>query len=107
MKLKRFIKEYFPKINLRVAFKVPAQFGDNFPLKDRAEDPSKQSNVVYHLKCLNCEEDFIRKTTGVCSIRMKEHEYDHEHAFEHNHKVGHAIDFDNVKILDRTFNDFK
>ena len=81
---------------------------NHITIKDRVKDPSKQSNVVYHLKCLNCEEDYIGKTTRVCSIRMKEHEYDPKsHVFEHHYKVGHKIDFDNVKILDRASNDFK
>ena len=39
-KLKRLVKAYYPKINLRVAFKSPAQLGDHFPFKDRVEDPS-------------------------------------------------------------------
>ena len=63
--------------------------------------------MVYNLKCLNCEEDYIGKTKRACSIRIKEHEYDSKsHVFEHNHKVGHKIDFDNVKILDSASNDF-
>ena len=39
-KLKRLVKAYYPKINLRVAFKSPAQLGDHFPFKDRVKDPS-------------------------------------------------------------------
>ena len=108
-KLKRLVKAYYPKINLRVAFKSPAQLGDHFPFKDRVEDPSKQSNVVYHLKCLNCDEEYIGKTTRICSKRMSEHEHSDpsSHVYQHNIKVGHKIDFENVKILDRASNDYK
>ena len=83
-----------------MACKAQAQWGDHFPFKDRVEGPCKQSNVVNHLKCLNCQEDFIGKTTRVCSIRMKDHEYDPKsHLFEHHDKFGNKIDFGNVKIL--------
>jgi hypothetical protein len=92
-KLKRLVKEYYPKISLRVAFKAPTQLGDHFPFKDRVEDPSKQSNVVYYLKCLNCEEDYIGKTTRICSNRMSEHEHSDpsSHVYQHNIKDGHKI----------------
>jgi len=108
-KIKRLVKEYYPKINVRIAFKTPAQLGDHFPFKDKVEDPSKQANVVYHLKCLNCEEDYIGKTSRICSNRMREHEHSDpsSHVYQHHHKIGHKIDFDNVKILDRASNDFK
>ena len=46
-KIKKQVKDYYPKINLRVAFKSPAQLGDHFHFKDKVDDLSKQSNVVY------------------------------------------------------------
>ena len=72
--------------------------GDYFAFKDRVEDPNKQSNVVYHLKCLNCDEEYIGKTTRICSKRMSEHEHSDpsSHVYQHNIKVGHKIDFENV-----------
>jgi len=42
---KKLVKQYYPKINLRVAFKSPAQLDDHFPFKDQVIDPNKQSNV--------------------------------------------------------------
>ena len=50
------MKVYFNKINLRVAFKSPAELGDHFPFKDQVLDPTKLSNVVYHIKCKNCSD---------------------------------------------------
>ena len=38
-KIKKRVKEYFPIINVRVAFKSPAQIGHHFPFNDKVEDP--------------------------------------------------------------------
>ena len=69
------VKEYYPKIRVRIAIKTPAQLGDHFHFKDKVEDPSKQANVVYHFKFLNYEEDYIGKTSRICCNRMREHEH--------------------------------
>ena len=55
---------------------------------------------IYYLRCLNCDEDYIGKTTRVCSTKMKEHEHSDpkSHVYQHHHTAGHKIDFDNVKI---------
>jgi hypothetical protein len=34
-KIKKVVKEFFPKVNLRIAFKSPAQLGDHFTFKDK------------------------------------------------------------------------
>jgi hypothetical protein len=54
-KIKKVVKEFYPKINLRIAFKAPAQIGDYFPFKDKVSDPKRQSLVVYRLKCMDCD----------------------------------------------------
>ena len=56
--IKKLVKQYYSKINLRVAFKSPAQLGDHFPFKDKVIDPNKQFNVVYHVKFMECDEDY-------------------------------------------------
>ena len=43
-RLKNLENESFRKINLRVAFKSPAQLGDHFDIKDKVTG-SKNSNV--------------------------------------------------------------
>ena len=63
----------YPKINLRVAFKSPAQLGDHFPFQDQVIDPNKQSNVVYHVKCMDCDDDYIGKTTQILNERIHDH----------------------------------
>ena len=109
LKLQKTVKEYFNNINLRIAFKAPAQLSDHFPFKDKVEDPSKMSNVVYYLKCKNCDASYIGKSTRICSHRMHEHNGGdpESHVYLHQINEKHEIDFDNIKILDRASNDNK
>ena len=101
-KIQEAVKEHFTNINLRVAFKSPATLGSHFPFKDKVTDPSKLSMVVYHLKCKNCNADYIGQTKRICDVRMKDHQTDkNSHVFEHHNIPGHEIDFENVEILDR------
>ena len=101
-KIQETVKDHFENINLRIAFKSPATLGSHFPFKDRVTDPSKQSMVVYHLKCKNCDADYIGQTKRICNIRMDNHKTKKEsHVFEHNQIIGHEIDFENVEIIDR------
>ena len=101
-KIQEAVKEHFTNINLRVAFKSPATLGSHFPFKDKVTDPSKLSMVVYHLKCKNCNADYIGQTKRICDVRMNDHQTDkNSHVYEHHSKPGHEIDFENVEILDR------
>ena len=60
------------------------------------------------LRNINCDEDYIEKTTRFCCRRMKEYEYyDNEYVCQYHHTAGHNLDFDNVNILDRDSNDLK
>jgi hypothetical protein len=107
-KLKELVKEHFHKINLRVAFKAPAELGDHFPFKDKVDDPKKLSGVIYHLKCKNCSDSYIGMTTRTFIKRMSEHKKDkNSHVFQHNSLDNHEIDFDNVEILDRADSELK
>ena len=38
---RKIVKEYFPNVSLRVAFKAPATLESHFPYKDKVTDPSK------------------------------------------------------------------
>ena len=69
-KIQEAVKEHFTNINLRVAFKSPATLGSHFPFKDKVTDPSKLSMVVYHLKCKNCNADYIGQTKRICDVRI-------------------------------------
>ena len=56
-KLQESVENHFQNVKLRVAFKAPATIGSHFPFKDKITDPTKLSNVIYHLKCKNCQAD--------------------------------------------------
>ena len=108
-KIQNLVKENFNKINLRIAFKAPATLADHFPFKDKVTDPKQQSNVIYHIKCNDCNADYIGKSIRICNIRMKEHdnEKSKSNAKDHEIESGHKMDYDDIKILDRASNDLK
>ena len=102
IKIQKLIKQYYPKIKLRVAFKSPSHLGDNFPFKDKVIDPSKQSLVVYHIKCKDCDNDYIGKSEQILSNRIEQHLTDkNSHVFQHIKTEKHRMDFENIEILDR------
>jgi len=104
-KLTGFVNSSFVNIDLQVVLVSPRRVGDLFKFKDRVTDPMKQSNVVYHLKCKDCDAEYIGKTERILLLRMKEHwsESASNQNSTHRHCIatGHTIDYDNVKILDR------
>ena len=103
-KMQQIVKEYFPNVSLRVAFKAPATLESHFPYKDKVTDPSKLSMVVYKLNCLaeDCDASYIGESKRICNIRMEDHATDPKsHVHEHHNLPGHEMDFANVEILDR------
>ena len=71
-----------------------------------------QSCVVYHLKCSDCNADYIGKTSRQVKRRFEEHKsgsqkdetYDSA-CFDHEKTFNHKIDYENFKILDRATSD--
>jgi hypothetical protein len=92
---------------MNVAFKTPNEIGKMFPFKDKVTDPILQSLVVYRIKCKTCNAEYIGKTERILIHRIKEHKKNgalHDHIIEN---PSHAIDFDNVEILDKADSDYK
>jgi hypothetical protein len=77
-----------------------------FPFKDKP-NLKAQSLVVYHIKCLDCEADYIGKTSCILNKRVEQHQLKSSSIGEHIQKTGHSIDHDNIVILDRASNDQK
>ena len=77
-----------------------------FPFNDQVVDPTKISNVVYFLKCNDCDASYIVKSTRICNKRMAGHngEDKKSHVYLHQINEKHDFDFENVKILDRASN---
>ena len=72
----------------------------------------KQSLVIYHVKCQECDADYIGKTERILFYRIQEHKGESSNKIDsaiHQHQLAtsHKIDFDNVKIIDRADCDFK
>ena len=107
-KIKTTVKDHFQNINPRIAFKSPATLGSHFPFEDKVVDPNKLSNVVYNLKCKQCNASYVGQTVRICYIHMLDHKTSKEsHVFEHNNILRHEIAFKNVQILDRADSSLK
>lgn len=78
---------------------------------------SEESNLIYKIKCKDCEQCYIGQTKQFLQKRLKQHEYDCKinninklektalalHHFNNNHH----FDFQNPKILDKEINFIK
>ena len=98
----------FPTVDLRVVYVAPTDIGTQFKFKDTVREIEKQALVVYHIKCKDCDADYIGKTERILYYRLKEHKSQKTSAIcQHQLTTGHTIDFDNVQILDRADSDRK
>ena len=55
-------KHSFKTVKLKVVFETANDIGKCFPFKESLPK-HMQSHVVYHLKCLDCDADYIGKTS--------------------------------------------
>ena len=109
--LENLIKKFYKTVKLKVVFETANDIGKCFPFKESLPK-HMQSHVVYHLKCLDCDADYIGKTSRQIERRFEEHKsgsknedtYDSS-CFEHEKKYNHTIDYDNFKILDKATTD--
>ena len=96
------VKDFFPNVKLRIAFKSPATIANHFHYKDVVNDPKKRSGVVYHYKCKNCDASYIGMTSRILENRENEHKTNaNSHVYQHKNLDNHEIDYENVEILDR------
>ena len=73
-----------------------------------------QSNIVYSVKCLNCEAEYIGKTTQHIDVRIYQHKIvkDEQHGLtklhitEHAQRLRHKIDWQNYLVLAKASNDY-
>ena len=111
-RLTRLINNFYPKVDFKVAFKAPKELGHFFRFKDKPTDILKQSLVLYHIKCKDCDADYIGKTERILHYRVREHKGESSSnvdsaIHQHHIQTQHKIDFDNIKIIDRADNDIK
>ena len=73
-----------------------------------------QSNIVYSVKCLNCETEYIGKTTQHIDARNYQHKIVKDgqhgltksHVTEHAQRLRHKIGRQNYSVLARASNDY-
>jgi len=107
--IRNLVNNTFPSIDLNVAYQAPKKIGDFFPYKDKVELPEEQANVVYHLKCTQCEADYIWKTKRILVHSLKEQDKGETSAC-HRHSLEnpcHLMDYENVNVIDQASNDMK
>ena len=93
-----------------VAFQTPNDIGRLFPHKDRIENVKMKSKVVYHLKCQDCDANYIGKTERILTHRLNEHSHLDKNSAIHQHLAEnktHKFDFEGVEILDTADSDIK
>ncbi len=102
--LESLIKKFYKTVRLKVVFETANDIGECFPFTSLPIH--MQSHVVYHLKCLDCDADYIGKLSRQIVRRFEEHKsgsknedtYDSS-CFEHEKKYNHTIDYDNFKNI--------
>ena len=70
--LENLVKKFYNDVKLEVVFHTANDIGRCFPFKD-GQPKHMQSCVVYHLKCSNCNADYIGKTSRQVKRRFEEH----------------------------------
>jgi hypothetical protein len=111
-KVESLINSNFNTLQLRVVFMAPSQLSKHFKFKDKIKELEKQSLIVYHIRCSECDADYIGKTERIFQHRINEHSSSHtgneDSAIRAHHiETGHTIDFKGAKILDRADSDRK
>jgi len=70
--LENLVKKFYNEVKLEVVFQTANDIGRCFPFKG-GYPKHMQSCVVYHLKCSNCNADYIGKTSRQVKRRFEEH----------------------------------
>ena len=113
------IRSTLQMVNIRVVFKKGNSLHNKLVhLKDTIPK-SKTSNVVYELRCKDCNSIYIGQTMRELNVRVAEHKrraskpprnhYDYQRMLKdsaiarHAIDTGHSIDFQNVRIIKQGF----
>jgi predicted GIY-YIG superfamily endonuclease len=108
---KKLVESNFEQVEFNVAFQAPMTIGKLFPFKDRIANTTDRSMVVYNIKCLNCEAEYIGETTRILRRRIAEHRANtasnKSACKEHEVLTGHKMNYDGALILDSADTDKK
>ncbi len=107
------VESNFPCVNLRLMFKSHSTIQNFFSYKDKI-DRDLKSNIIYSVKCLDCNKAYIGKTGRHFCTRKKEHMTDddstvfkHQNAITNGLGVDRVMDWDNMEILDSARDDYR
>lgn len=107
------LSNYFKSHDIKVIFKNINKL-DSIVKKGKDTLPTlRQHNVVYCLKCKDCDRKYIGQTLRALETRVKEHKNNIKNLEKHNtissHRIEcqHDMDWENPKILDVERNKYK
>ena len=102
------IRRIFGKAGIHTIFKLPFDTKHLFPLIKDKIPLSKNSNIVYSIPCMGCNQVYIGQTSRLLERRMYEHKRNifssplqHTAVTKHSLEFDHSFDFNNVKIVDK------
>ena len=99
---------------VRGVLKGEQKINNYFKLKDKTPR-HLQSNIVYSVKCLKCEAEYIEKTTQhIIDAKIYQHKIVKDglhgltksHIIEHSQRLRHKIDWQNYSVLARASNEY-
>ena len=98
---------------IRGGFKGEQKIRNYFKLKDKTPR-HLQLNIVYLLKCLACEAEYVGKTSQHIDARIYQHKMvkDGQHGLTKSHiteyaqRLRYTIDWQNYSVLARASNDY-
>lgn len=106
-------KTLTPLFGIRICGKHVLKIQNTFSRLKDIDEPIKMSNVVYSIKCLECNGNYIGQTSTVLKDRLTRHKSDCRLGknscalAEHVINTNHNIDFENVKVINNEQNSNK
>ena len=102
------IKRIFRRARIHTIFKLPFHTKCLFPpIKDRIS-LLKNSNIVYSIPCMGCNQVYIGQTSRLLEKRIYEHKRNifspplqHSAFTKHSIEFDHRFDYDNVNVIDK------
>ena len=104
LKLTKLVKEFYPDVKFRVMFNCSTTIGNLFPFKGKTPF-LLNSSIVYKIKCSQCIDFYIGKTSRCLIRRLMEQKTgkgtdEYKSAlFKHQRDTGYLINYDNVEII--------
>ena len=102
--LEDFTKNLFKKHSTKVVYSAKNKLNNIIKLGKDKNEKCNNANVVYQIKCKECNASYVGQTSRRLNVRTKEHatKYSNKDVnsglFLHTKENNHSIDFNNIKI---------